>query len=39
MTMEENIFSNLKQKINNNKIVIQIVLALTVIISLILLYL
>ena len=39
MTMEENIFSNLKQKINDNKIVILIVLALAAIISLILLYL
>jgi len=39
MTMEENIFSNLKQKINKNRIVIPIAVALAALISLILLYL
>ena len=39
MTMEESIFSNLKQKINKNRIVIPIAVALAALISLILLYL
>ena len=39
MTMEENIFSKLKQKINKNKIVIPIAVALAALILLILLYL
>ena len=39
MTMEENIFSNLKQKINKNKIVMIITLALAVLVLLMLLYL
>ena len=39
MTMEESIFSNLKQKINKNRIVIPIAIALAALISLILLYL
>ena len=39
MTMEESIFSNLKQKINKNRIIISIVVALAILISLILLYL
>jgi len=39
MTMEESIFSNLKQKINKNRIVTPIAVALVVLISLILLYL
>ena len=39
MTMQESLFSNLKQKINKNKIVIIIVAALAVLILLIMLYL
>ena len=39
MTMKENIFSNLKQKINKNKMAIPITLALAAIISLILFFL
>ena len=39
MTMEENVFSNLKQKINKNKIVMIITLALAVLVLLTLLYL
>ena len=39
MTIEESIFSNLKQKINKNRIVIPIAVALAALISLILLYL
>ena len=39
MTMEKNIFSNLKQKINENKTVIKIVLALAALILLKLKYL
>ena len=39
MTMEENVFSNLKQKINKNKIVMIITLSLVVLVSLTLLYL
>jgi acetyl-CoA carboxylase carboxyl transferase subunit alpha len=39
MTMKESVFSNLKQKINKNKIVIIIVAALAVLILLIMLYL
>ena len=39
MTMEENVFSNLKQKINKNKIVMIITLALAVLVLLMLLYL
>ena len=39
MTMEENIFSNLKQKINKNRMIIPIAVALVALILLILLYL
>jgi acetyl-CoA carboxylase carboxyl transferase subunit alpha len=39
MTMEENVFSNLKQKINKNKIVMIITLALAALVLLTLLYL
>ncbi len=39
MTVEENVFSNLKQKINKNKIVMIITLALAVLVLLMLLYL
>jgi acetyl-CoA carboxylase carboxyl transferase subunit alpha len=39
VTMEDKIVSNLKHKINNNKIIISIVLTVTVLISLILVYL
>jgi acetyl-CoA carboxylase carboxyl transferase subunit alpha len=39
MTMEENVFSNLKQKINKNKVVMIITLALAALVSLTLLYL
>ena len=39
MTMEENVFSNLKQKINKNKIVMIITLALAALVLLMLLYL
>ena len=38
MTMEENIFSNLKQKFNKNRIIIPIAVALAALILLILLY-
>ena len=39
MTMEENVFSNLKQKINKNKIAMIIALALAALVLLTLLYL
>ena len=39
MTMKKNVFSHLKQKINNNRIIVPIAITLTVLLTLILVYL